>query len=250
MRRTIAAVDWTSAAVCAGIFLTVAALSAWPAGAQQNHWAAIAVSPSTLGAGASHAQASQADAESLALHACQVNGVKDCKVVNSGVNDCVALAMTMHPNRYFNGSGPTREGAAANALAECTKAGGSDCFVELSPCASDYPIWYSPLPLPPGAQPGSVDPGLVGLWKLNVNAGIWVWEISVNGTYTFHNESPNNVQPNAGQFTASNGHYTLHAVTEQWDDLGTYTLQSSGVMVASGKLGTGTWYRIASDPNP
>jgi hypothetical protein len=35
-----------------------------------------------------------------------------------------------------------------------------------------------------------------------------------------------------------------------WDDQGTYILQSSGVMVASGKLGTGTWYRIATDPSP
>ncbi len=75
-----------------------------------------------------------------------------------------------------------------------------------------------------------------------------MWQISVNGTYTFHSEATDGTLPNDGTVTASNGHYTLHAINTQWDDQGTYTLPSSGVMVGVGKLGTGTWYRIAADP--
>jgi hypothetical protein len=89
----------------------------------------------------------------------------------------------------------------------------------------------------------------VGLWKLNVNSGIWVWQISVNGAYTFHTEAPDNTLPHNGTFTASNGHYTLHSIVSPWDDQGTYTYQASaGAVVMTGKLGTGTWYRIAADP--
>jgi hypothetical protein len=249
MRRTIAAADWTSATVCAGIFLTVAALSAWPARAQ-NRWAAVAISPSTGYNGSDSGSTSQASIEQNALQGCRASGRSDCKVVYSVTNQCVALALKTSPVYFAYGIGTTREAAAANALATCTSQGGNgiECHIEEAPCSSDNVRWHNPLPLPPGGSPGLVDPALVGLWKLNVSNGIWVWEISVNGTYTFHSESPDNLPPNAGQFTASNGHYTLHAVTEQWDDLGTYILQSSGVMVASGKLGTGTWYRIASDP--
>ena len=51
-----------------------------------------------------------------------------------------------------------------------------------------------------------------------------------------------------GTFTASNGKYTLHAINMQWDDQGTYAMQGSTAMVMTGKLGTGTWYRITMDP--
>ena len=181
-----------------------------------------------------------------------MGGATYCKIVYSVMNDCLALAIpaTLIPNHYGYGSGPTREEAAAQALAECAKGGAIGCNVREAPCSSDDLRWAPPLPLPPGGKPGSVDPALVGLWKLNVNSGIWVWQISVNGTYTFHSEATGNTSSNAGTFTASNGKYTLHAISMLWDDQGTYILQSSGVMVASGKLGTGTWYRIATDPSP
>lgn len=65
-----------------------------------------------------------------------------------------------------------------------------------------------------------------------------------NGTYELHSEAMDNTPSNAGTFSASNGHYTLHAITMTWDDAGTYKVQSSGVVVATGKLGTGTWRKI------
>jgi hypothetical protein len=255
MWRTIPAVLEAGALVGAGVWLAVAALSTRPVEAQGYAWAAVAISPSTLSSGESHAYGSQAQAESGALEGCQSTGVKDCKpgaVIEGG---CVALAIPANrtPNHYGFSGGPTREEAATAALAACTKGGGTNCVVTVSPCSSDDVRWNPPLPLPPGGKPGSVDPTLVGLWKLNVDSGIWFWQISVNGTYTFSSEAPDKTPPHAGTFTASNGKYTLHAISMQWDDQGTYTIQgsagSAGV-VMTGKLGTGTWYRVAADPKP
>jgi hypothetical protein len=213
-------------------------------------YAAVAVSPSTLAHGSSAGTTSQVSVELGALQACQSAGGKDCKVVYSVVNQCVALAEKLNPNTYAYGIGPTREAAAANALAECQKEGksGIECWTMQAPCSSDDTRWASPLPLPPGGKPGSVDPALVGLWKLNVSSGIWVWQITANGTYTFHSEATDKVPPHDGMFTASNGKYTLHSDTMIWDDQGTYTMQGSTAAVMTGKLGTGTWYRIEADP--
>jgi hypothetical protein len=224
----------------------LAALSARPVAAQ---YAAIAVSPSTLKAGAEKGTTTEASVDEGALQICQQTGARDCRIY-SAVDSCVALATpgTPVPNHYGCAAAATREGAAAQALATCAKAGGTDCFVSLAPCGSDDVRFDSPLPLPPGGKPGSVDPAVVGLWALNVDGGIWVWQISVNGTYTIHSEAPDNAPPQTGTFTASNGKYTDHAINAQWEDQGTYTMQGTTAMVMTGKLGTGTWYRIASDP--
>jgi hypothetical protein len=234
--------------------LAAASLSAWPAAAQGNLWVAAAVSPAKLDYGAAHAITSQANAESIALKECQASsGATDCKIAVSGSGECVALATTPGSSaakHYGSGQGPTREGVAAEALAECMKESGSACFVVLALCSSDDPRWASPLPLPPGGKPGSVDPALVGLWKLNAGSGIWVWQISANGTYQFHGEALDSTGPHAGIFTASNGKYTLHAINTNWNDQGTYTMQGSAAVSMTGKLGTGTWVRIATDPGP
>jgi hypothetical protein len=231
--------------------LLLAALSARPAEAQQNRWAAVAVSPTTGFNGAAKGETSRASVVQGALQGCAA-GARDCTVVDSAVNGCVALALKTNPLYYASGIGPTREAAAANALAACTSQGGNgiECHIEESPCSSDDLRWASPLPLPPGGQPGSVDRALVGLWKLNVNSGIWVWQISANGTYTFHSEAADSTPPHNGTFTASNVYYTLHAISMTWEDQGTYKMQGSTAVSMKGKLGTGTWVRIASDPDP
>jgi hypothetical protein len=239
------------AAVGAGIGLVVAAINPRPAGAQMLGFAAVAVSPTTLANGSSAGTSSPGGVGLSAIQGCQAAGAKDCKVVYSVVNQCVALAEKLNPNTYAYGVGATREAAAIDALAACQKQGksGVECWTMQAPCSGDDTRWASPLPLPPGAKPGSVDPALVGLWKFNVSSGIWVWQISANGTYTFHSEATDKVQPHDGMFTASNGKYTLHSDTTIWDDQGSYAMQGSTATLMTGKLGTGTWHRIPSDPD-
>lgn len=245
MRRSIA-IRWRSAAACAGMLL--AALSVRPAAAQ-SLWVGLAISPTTGFSGAAHAAASQADAQRVALQYCQAGGAKDCKILSTGMN-CLALATPSNPvpNLYGYSTGLTREGAAGEALAECTKAGGINCGVRVAPCSDDDLRWASPLPLPPVDQMGPVDPAIVGFWKLNVNSGIWVWQITAKGLYSFHSEAPDKTPPHAGQFSAINGQYRMHAISTFFDDQGTYTFPSSGVLVRTDKSGPGTWYRIAADP--
>jgi hypothetical protein len=87
---------------------------------------------------------------------------------------------------------------------------------------------------------------MVGTWALEINPGRWIWRVATNGTYEFHSEAMDATPSNAGTFSASGGNYTLHANNIPWDDLGTYKVEAPGVVVATGRLGTGTWRRIAS----
>jgi hypothetical protein len=100
-----------------------------------------------------------------------------------------------------------------------------------------------------------VDRALVGTWDIQVpNAsGIarWVWEIRADGTYDFHADGPGSPPSHSGTFTASRGHYTLVSTTIAWNDTGTYQLMDGNdTMVATGRLGTGSWHRVEADPAP
>jgi hypothetical protein len=223
-----------------------------PPGGQQVivvHYAAVAISPTTLVAGASHGQNSQSDAEQTALQVCQRNGGKDCTVLTWGENYCIGLAESFADKKYGFYVGTSRDESAAGALARCQSSGGKSCVTITAPCASDDARWSSPLPLPPGGTASTVDPNMVGTWELFINPGRWVWRVAPNGTYELHSEAMDNTPSNAGTFVASNGHYTLHAITMTWDDTGTYKVQSPGVVVATGKLGTGTWKKIGGASN-
>ena len=250
MHRIFAAVHGTGAAAAAGIWLAVAALG--PQAAEGQLWAAVAVSPSTLDCSQAHGiYPSQASAALAAVQYCAKVGANDCRAVAVVMNACVALATTPHPGtQYGYGTSPTRDGAAAVALAACARAGGANCAVEESPCAGDDPRGNPPLPLPPPAVPPlPVDPGLVSIWQATVPGGIWLWQIAANGTYTFRSESTDQAPSHDGMFTAGSGKYKLHSITMNWDDQGTYTIQPGGnAVVFSGKLGTGTWTRVASSP--
>ena len=223
-----------------------------PPGSQQLivvHFAAVAISPTTMSAGASHGQDSQSSAEQTALQNCRRNGATDCKVLTFGENYCVALAESFAEKSYGFYVGSGRDVSAAGALARCQSAHGKNCVTVAAPCASDDVRWSSPLPLPPGGSTGAVDPNMVGTWELFINPGRWIWRVAPNGTYELHSEAMDNTPSNAGTLSASNGHYTLHAITMSWDDAGTYKVESPGVVVATGKLGTGTWKRIGGASN-
>ena len=215
------------------------------------YFAAGAISPTTLNMGASHGQSSQSDAEQKALATCQRSGSKDCVIAFWVSNRCAALATSATvPGIFGAATDPDRATAAAIALANCTSHGGRGCAVRVTPCAGDDMRWSSPLPLPPGNRPGSVDPNLVGIWEFLINPGYWIWEIGPNGTYTFHSEAMDTTPSHMGRFTASNGHYTMQATNMPGGDKGTYTYTAPGTLVVAGQHGTGTWHRIASDPDP
>ena len=211
------------------------------------HFTAIALSPSTLRVGGSHGQDSEAAAKDTALHNCAASGARDCQLVDWGDNICLALAVSSPDGAYGYAPSNGRAAAANRAIAECRKASGKNCVVQVAPCASDDVRWSSPIPLPPSpSPPGSVDPRTVGLWELMINPGRWVWEIASDGAYAFHSEAADGAPTHAGVFTASDGHWSLHATGGYvgYSDEGTYTIASPGVMIGVGQLGTGTWRRI------
>jgi len=100
------------------------------------------------------------------------------------------------------------------------------------------------------AAASNVDPGLVGVWTMEVpndqGTARWVWDVHADGTYSFHAEGPGNVPAHGGSFAGFAGHYLLNSTTLSWTDAGTYQLQGDS-MLASGKLGKGTWTRMRAE---
>lgn len=64
------------------------------------HYAADAISPSTMTVGASHGQNSQEAAEQTALQNCRRNRAPDCTVPTWGENDCIGLAEGVADKAY------------------------------------------------------------------------------------------------------------------------------------------------------
>ncbi len=210
------------------------------------HWAAIAIANSSLHVGASHGRNSEAEAKQVALQNCG-GAAQGCTVLNWGSNICFGLAVSRPDSSYFQTPAESRPLAQAAALAGCRAAKGQACVIATTPCASDDVKWSSPLPLPPPpATPAAkIDPGAVGTWECPMNSGRWIWQIDANGTYEFHSEAVDPTPSHSGVFSASGGHWSLKS-TSAFEDIdgGQYKFQSSNVMVATGKLGTGTWSRV------
>ena len=195
-------------------YLGCAALGHGSAAPQQVvvYWTALAVSGSTLRAGASHGEPSQQNAEQTAVANCRRQGSTDCKVVEWAWNKCLALAISYPAGPVDASAGEDRDAAATGALAQCQKSGGSHCVIVAAPCARDNPQWSAPLPLPPGTSTGRVDPNLAGTWEFNKNPGRWIWRISPAGTYEFHSEAGDGAPSHAGTISVSGGLWSIHAV--------------------------------------
>lgn len=207
------------------------------------YFAAIALSASTMDVGGAHGRGSKNEAEDTAIQNCHRNGAEDCKVIGWGANRCIAVATSYADKSWGFDSADNRDGAASAALRRCRNAGGKNCVLITSPCGGDNVQWSSPLPLPIGVNGGKVDPALVGTWIMVRNPGQWAWRIAGNGTYVFHSAAIDNAPPNNGTLTATGGHYTLHALSMNYDDAGTYVVKGRDEIVATGKLGTGIWKR-------
>jgi hypothetical protein len=99
-------------------------------------WGAIAASPTTLASGNAWNFASQQDAGARALKECAANGARDCKVVAAVANVCVAYAASLPEKAYgVSGAVRTTKAASSDALAQCQRAGGRSCVVDVSFCA-------------------------------------------------------------------------------------------------------------------
>ena len=214
-----------------------------PGGARQLvvlYWGALAISESTMKAGASHGENSEEAAEQTALANCRRNGPTDCKILTQASNRCLSLAMGYPGIHYGYSPGSDRNAAAAGALAQCRSRGGNNCAVVVAPCTLDDRRWSAPLPLPSGSATATVDPNAVGTWEFVKNPGRWIWRITRNGTYEFHSEAGDGAPSHAGSLTAQDGRWTIRALNFPYADGGTYTFQAPGTLVATGKLGTGS----------
>ena len=227
--------------------------NAGPAHPASGLYVAVAASTSTVNAGVSHGQPTQAGAEQAALAECKATGATDCKVQRSAQNSCIGYAINITRGATSTSTimglstNPIRAFAAAGAIKICESLLNNQCSILATPCSNDDLRWPSPLPLPTGGQPGSVDPNLVGTWALTVPGGRWVWQIGSNGMYEVHSEAMDGVASNIGTFVATAGRYTLHATNLTWDDTGIYTFQPPSSFVGTGRLGTGTWVKIPAD---
>lgn len=221
-------------------------------------YVAVAASYNKASAGVSHGQLTQAAAEQAAMANCKALGATDCEATNHAQNSCMGVAVSyirltpMATKTTFGyGFDPNRGTAASQALSNCMKStGGQSCTLLAVPCATDNPAYPARLPQPAGGQPGSVDPNLVGTWQIDItqpNPGRWLWQVTATGTYEVHSEAFDGAPTNAGTFSAGNGRYTLHATNITWDDAGTYSFQPPATLFAAGKLGAGTWHKIAQD---
>jgi hypothetical protein len=219
-------------------------------------YVAVATSSLKASAGVSHGQPTQSAAEQVAMANCKALGATDCETANHGQNTCMGIAVSyirltsMATKTDFGyGFDSNRSTAGTQALSNCKKSAGQNCTLLAVPCSTDNPEYPSRLPQPAGGT-GSVDPNLVGTWEIEVgqpSTGRWLWQVTGNGTYEVHSEAFDGAPTNAGTFSAGAGQYTLHATNISWDDSGTYSFQPPGTLVATGKLGTGTWHKIAQD---
>jgi hypothetical protein len=92
------------------------------------------------------------------------------------------------------------------------------------------------------SKPAGVDPNLVGTWELPQPTGFWVLKVIGNGTYQFHSEARDGTPPNAGAFSASNGHWSLRA-SNGYTDGGSYWISSHDFWGATGQHGPAVWHR-------
>ncbi len=239
-----------SAEACASL------AKSWKSGNSTGLYAALAISKATPKAGVSHGQTSKTAAEQLALANCKAVGANDCSIARSEENTCLGYATSVTKTSTYTktdvGAGADKDRTAAGnfALEGCRETGGQHCVLTVSTCSSDNPAYSSRLPLPAGGKAASVDASWVGTWAIDINGqngGRWIWQISANGAYELHSEAFDGTPTNVGTFAASGGRYNLHATNISWDDAGTYIQQSPGTMMATGKLGTGTWHKIAGE---
>ncbi len=93
---------------------------------------AIAYGPESEAVGWSYDYETEDEARHNALRNCAPHG-NDCRVVTSFSNACGAVAAGTN-KRYAIGEGVSEKQAEADAIAKCSKAGGTDCDIQAWSC--------------------------------------------------------------------------------------------------------------------
>lgn len=104
----------------------------------QGVWGAIAVSESTLAFGSAWGYQSEQDAKHRASRECSLamNAMRDCRVVGTFSNACVALATSPNEHSWgFSGSQTNINSAVKNAMTQCKKYGGRSCDIVSKFCS-------------------------------------------------------------------------------------------------------------------
>jgi len=101
-------------------------------------WGAVALSKSTLISGSSWEYQSGQDAGNRAVSECSkaMNAMRDCAVLQTFANACVALATSPQDQKWgYSGTYNTIAGAESNAISRCTGSGGHACAITQSICS-------------------------------------------------------------------------------------------------------------------
>jgi hypothetical protein len=98
-------------------------------------YAAIAKSSSSINWGASWREPSMAAAVRDAQRSCERAGSRDCKIVVSGANNCMSLAISRRDGFWGSADSNTdRSMAISKAMNACRRVGGRQCSVVVTPC--------------------------------------------------------------------------------------------------------------------
>jgi Domain of unknown function (DUF4189) len=232
-------------------------------------WGALAISPSTLGWGASWNYKDEAAASQVALSKCRANGLSDCKLAVTVADVCVSLA-TSPAQKIFTIGGPIGAANFADdaAILKCKRAGGQACATVTSFCADGVhhqltghtvlsngnPIFVPDGPrsqavaVPPAAaaRAGSDTVRFYGTWTASIAAnGQSVTLLSIHNAQGYRNfvvAQTGNVPAGDGTFSAANGRYTTSA--QKPNDSGSYRFLDSDTVVCTNAAGqTVTWKR-------
>lgn len=96
-----------------------------------DRWGAIAVDEATATAGTVSASANKSKAEGEALTRCSENGGKNCKLIYTYHNQCVAVTQAIKGGAMFAVSARDEASASQIALDDC----GKECRVLYSRCS-------------------------------------------------------------------------------------------------------------------
>ena len=133
-----------------------------------------------------------------------------------------------------------------NCMSRCNNSGGNSTHTIIVPPDPCYIAQNAMRPCT--AAPKGLDSRLVGTWVLPLKDGAWTWKIASNGTYKFHSAAKDNAPDHAGTISANHGNWVLTATSgiKGYTDQGTYTYEPPGTLIATGKLGPGTWHRASA----